>query len=1187
MAVTLSDAINPPSPAVIRDELQRLVLADLLGPQDGPEEVVDETLVRDRYLVGMLAPQGQTRAAEAEQDLSSAESDGEDGTTEGKLPAGARFLPSSMGLTFAVNGDATTLRVTARWGRYERTTVEEDAYRRPDGSYRRVWKRASMGGTTNVTLQEGNLFLYPGWPPAGLDQPDVYVRGIARRHDNRWMITLFLVNGQSPVKKGADRAWVFQPELVVEAPDGSAIFECRPLPRDSEDFELETLAMLYRRQVEFAVGHGVSVHVDPPGAFDRAVRLSTTFAPAYEVGPTTQPAEDDYPLLAGLILDMRALADTPDGEFASRLQPLVAAYSGWIDDRMAQIEADEPDLRPYRDAAREAVDAARSAVVRIQAGIDLLDRDNHAARAFRFANNAMALQRQHTVRAQEVRRGGTPNEAAVVPAAWRVFQLAFILLNLPGITDLASPERSVPLADESLAPPMLADLLWFPTGGGKTEAYLGLAAYTMALRRLQGSVGGRSGEAGVAVLMRYTLRLLTLQQFQRAATLICACEILRREDEGTWGKEPFRIGLWVGRRTTPNYTRDSSDAVHELRDHQTPSGGSPHQLTNCPWCGHSIDPTKDIVVETPDHGRGRTLVYCGNPMGDCPFSRLQSEGEGLPILTVDEEVYRRLPALLIATVDKFARMPWDGRTAMLFGQVNGYCPRHGYTSPDIDDTDHQKKGRMDATRLREVGPLRPPDLIIQDELHLISGPLGTLVGLYETAVDRLASWEVNGRRVFPKVLASTATVRRARQQVDAVFARQVAIFPPVGLDAVDNFFARQRTPTAEMPGRRYLGLCAFGVPHKTALIRTYGAFLAAGQALYEKYGLAADPWMTLVGYFNSLRELGSMRRAVEDAITTRLRRMDQRGLPRRTLNPENIQELTSRRNATEIPDLLERIEVTFDPARRAAQDRAKGQKKVYPLDVLLATNMISVGVDVPRLGLMVVAGQPKTTAEYIQATSRVGRAFPGLVCTVCNWTRPRDLSHFERFEHYHATFYQHVEALSVTPFAPRALDRGLSALLVALVRLQGPDLNRNERASGVQRTHPYVREAEAAILRRAARSGPATHDLVRRALDKRVDIWQYEAQPRGGARLVYEKRDGVSRGLLTEPERQRWGDFTCLNSLRDVEPSINLILPDVQPDMEENRPWSYPTRSSASAEVETTETDLAPGDETDLEEDPV
>ena len=365
-------------------------------------------------------------------------------------------------------------------------------------------------------------------------------------------------------------------------------------------------------------------------------------------------------------------------------------------------------------------------------------------------------------------------------------------------------------------------------------------------------------------------------------------------------------------------------------------------------------------------------------------------------------------------MDKFAQMPWKGETQMLFGQVDGVCDRHGFRSPEIDDAGshpRSKDGKFGAARTVPANPLRPPDLIIQDELHLISGPLGTLVGLYETAIDRLCSWQVGGKTVRPKLIASTATIRQAKDQVHALFMRNTNVFPPNGLDVRDNFFSLQRPSNEATPGRKYIGICAPGRRMRLCLIRTYVTLLAAAQVVFERFGEASDPWMTLVGYFNSLRELGGMRRMVDDEVRTRLGKMAERGLAKRIIySPDSVRELTSRLGSAAIPETLDRLENPFDPVMEEKRKEAgrthqhPPDLKPRPLDVLLATNMISVGVDVPRLGMMVCSGQPKTTSEYIQATSRVGRKFPGLVISLYNWARPRDLSHYETFEHYHATY---------------------------------------------------------------------------------------------------------------------------------------------------------------------------------------
>lgn len=1152
--------LQAPAPAQIRQELQDLIVKDLLGPAEGPEEEVLDGRVTDRYLVGLLAPSGQPMREEADDDVAVAGVEGEeDGPVETDDPGPDSMFPSSLGLTFLAASETRALRLTARWGQYARAASE--THTTSSGSPARVWKRIPWEGVCErLELSSGPEIV---WNPCP-DAPDVVVRGVARNCPEGWIVTLFLVNERPPLRQLKDSAWLFQPELMVEDADGQPVFLHRtsgrePLALDNTTIEEErSMEMLYRRHRQFAVGHGVAVHADlPEGRSDRALRLSTRIVPQYDVPATEMPNEREVPELKDLVLDMRALAEMETSAILANLDLLAESYGRWIGKQWKRIRDRDEGIGELSPAADAALSACEDAQVRIAAGIDLLRRDEKALAAFRFLNRAMWRQRIHTLFAQAKRAGREPDLGEIDVSSnrsWRLFQLAFILLNLPGLTELDHPDRS----DD---PGATADLLWFPTGGGKTEAYLGLTAYTLGIRRLQGEVGGRSGEHGVAVLMRYTLRLLTLQQFQRAATLICACETIRQEawfdGDTRWGAEPFRLGLWVGHRTTPNTTSASAEAVRQLKGQRTKGSagapGSPAQLTHCPWCGSRIDPGRDIVVDEGPSGWGRTFIYCGDPLGQCPFTQRKSPDEGLPMLVVDEEIYHRLPALLISTVDKFAQMPWRGETQMLFGQVDAVCERHGFHSPDMEkEGNHPARRNLPRAQTLPARPVRPPDLIIQDELHLISGPLGSLVGLYETAIDTLASWQVGGRSVRPKVIASTATIRRAEDQVRGLFVRSVNVFPPHGIDVEDNYFSRQRPPE-EVPGRRYIGVYAPGRRLKAALIRVYVAHLAAAQVLFEKYGVAADPWMTLVGYFNSMRELGGTRRLVDDDIRSRLRRTEDHGLANRRFAA--VEELTSRKGSTEIPYVLERLERRFDPeeqVERQARKRrgARGTSFSAPIDVLLATNMLSVGVDVQRLGLMLVAGQPKTTAEYIQATSRVGRSpqGPGLVCTIYNWTRPRDLSHYERFEHYHATFYQQVEALSVTPFAPRARDRALTALLVSLVRLSGLELNENLRAGAISLAHPRVQEAIDAIVRRSACIGEHadTPDAVRWELEDRLATWLREAQrTEGGRRLGYKSRqDGLTVGLLQPPEADHWGKFTCLQSLRDVEPEISLVLDD-------------------------------------------
>lgn len=703
----------------LRDELESLVLKDLLGPAAGPEEELTEK-VRDRYLVGLLAPGKLQDDPDPDEHLDTAEQEeisrsggvnsSEDGSGDAVSQQMISFTPSSLGLSFAVVGTATALKINARWGHYQR--LHSDQMTKADGAAKLVWKRTPRQGEKIITLKEGKL---KDWSPEPHEQPGVVVQGMVRRSKtgNHWSVTLFLVNTQREPQKNRNSAWLFQPELIVEAPDGSCIFHKRTLERTGlvthpDRDEQQAMEMLYRRRVNFAAGHGVSVHADTvPGDPTCAYRLSTQIVPSYEVWRTDHLSPQTNPALSGLTLSMSELAQTEASQVSAKLSPLVQAYRQWINQQRARLKL-EPDLKPYQGVASKALERCETTLKRIEAGIDLLSKNEQALKAFRFMNEAMHRQFVQSRLAEARRQGQVLKIDEVAGPAWRPFQLAFVLLNLPSLTDLHHPDRQ----DNSAA---LADLLWFPTGGGKTEAYLGLTTFTLAIRRLQGTIGGRVGEEGVAVIMRYTLRLLTLQQFQRAAALICACEVIRREGLSrgniSWGKTPFRLGLWVGMRATPNTTSASEESLKQEGGRGSVVGGSgtPRQLNNCPWCGHPIK----VIVESFQKGQGRTLMYCQDPLGGCPFSEKKASGEGVPVLVVDEEIYRQLPSLLIATVDKFAQLPWKGAVGMLFGQVTQKCERHGFVYPDAPNDSkepgyHPARSGLPAAKIAEHPPLRRP-----------------------------------------------------------------------------------------------------------------------------------------------------------------------------------------------------------------------------------------------------------------------------------------------------------------------------------------------------------------------------------------------------------------------------------------------------------------------------------------------
>jgi hypothetical protein len=1181
--------------AYVRDLLEVATRDDLLGPANGPEELVIDMSVRDRYLVGKLAPRKPAHwNADAHVEPAAAADEVEEAPEEGSAPQhvpGAEFtrasgrvepdddaldeidttnnqslVPSSMGVTFCVGPDIQTLDVTARWGSYARVPNDHHEYTRPRKNRKtgeieetkvKVWRRIPRGGHVRLTLRDG--VIAPLVPDS--EQDEVRIQGAVRTNaKGERLVTLFLVNGQLEPATNRDSAWLFQPELVVTGwgeAAGAPVFLRRPTNDVAvDDTERDHLGLIYRRRVEFAVGHGVAVHAESPRNDPmRAALVRTDVIPRHEVPITEAPGLDpeDRPPMRRMVergwLDMLSLADLDEAELEEALKTLVDDYAAWIDEQRTRVGT---EITGHDTPASEALDRCKTTRDRLRAGLRVLLSDAKALEAFRFANRAMARQRVRGIYALRRRRGEALTLELVdvrKNRSWRPFQLAFLLLSIPSLADPKHPDRTSPAE-------AFADLLWFPTGGGKTEAYLGVAAFAMGIRRLQGVVKDVDGGRGLTVIMRYTLRLLTLQQFQRAATLLCSMELIRAGDVAKWGAEPFTLGLWVGNKVTPGTTEQSHQAIEAIRDKDRNRAGiaSPAQLTSCPWCGSAILPGRDIEV---DKVARLTAIYCGDKLAGCEFSKAKSSTAahpGLPVKVVDEEIYHRPPTMMIATVDKFAMMAWRSEVRTLFGNVREECERHGLLWPGHDcGGGHRARRPHAAAKVKPVRAVRPPDLIIQDEFHLISGPLGTMVGLYETAVDDLCSWQIGETKVRPKVVASTATVRRAVDQVRNVFMRRLAIFPPKALDVEDDFFSVQRSVDVE-PGRRYLGICSPGTSRPAVLIRTYTVLLTAAQGLFDAFGPIADPYMTLVGYFNSLRELGGMRRLAEDDVQTRSFRVkmslvERPGLEQRRVGI--IAELTSRVSNADIPKCLDQLEIPFDGVLDPAAGSFVGRRAheaLRPIDVLLATNMLSVGVDVNRLGVMVVNGQPKGTAEYIQATSRIGRAFPGLVVAVLTWARPRDLSHYETFEHYHATFYQYVEAQSVTPFSPRAMDRGLTGAMLAVIRNRFELFGPNPGAGALD--SPSRPEMLSTIDAVTARTWEVTEDSAKKSLAtaemrSRADEWAKEAAVLGRT-LVYQKYGAgpTAYPLLEAPGIRPWSRWTVPTSMREVEPGVNLVMED-------------------------------------------
>ncbi|MFF8098993.1 helicase-related protein [Streptomyces sp. NPDC016640] len=1064
----------------VRDEeLLAGLRRELFGPteESGPEdraEVLPHDAPIDRYLTGVLYPRAsRERRAEnaAEQDgLDAApvlvREDAEEAGAAQEAGVSGDKRPSSMGLTFAVApAISDTIVVSTNAAVYEPTDADGNPVPARRAEARTVAEQRERWRRKELQLPEKTIDVTVPTPGELIDLvPDkVALHVIVRRPDpvtGTVTVTVTLINRQKVGERDLQDAFaLFQCGLTVWAADGSSAFVERPAPDAAHDPEIATSRLLHRHAPTFAVGHGCAAAWDwvpsPIGVTDSipaaVPEVRSEFVPSVEVLLT-----DSNPEIDSSSLSMLGLAEKPDTEVLAALEALATGYEGWIARKSA--EAGSLADSPHEQPARAQVDACRDALGRIREGIGLLRTKPDLMRAFRLANRAMADQR---ARSAWVKGGriGNPDPSA---GRWRPFQIAFLLLCMAGIDDPEHDDRKI------------SDLLWFPTGGGKTEAYLGLIALTSFLRRIRkGADGG-----GVTVLMRYTLRLLTLQQFERAAILLCAMEHMRPHTPEL-GAEPFSVGMWVGRSATPNTLAEAAARLDELRADldKRLATENPVQLHACPWCGTRLD-ARDYEA---DEDAKRMYIRC--PGADCDFSG------GLPVHLIDEAVYDARPTLVIATVDKFASMPWRPATSALFNLDDPH-----------DDTP-------------------PPELIVQDELHLISGPLGTLTGLYETAVDALAK--------RPKVIASTATIRRAADQGLHLFARKVRQFPPAGLDSRDSWFAVE-TPREEKASRRYVGLLAPGTSQSTLLIRTYATLLHRAMHA-DTDDKVRDAYWSLIGYFNSLRLLSAAELQVHDDVVAYLELLaDREGVAVRPV--ANYSELTSRIDASEIPTRLKGIE-----KRLPDEDT---------VDVLLATNMIAVGVDVDRLGLMAVMGQPQTTAEYIQATSRVGRAHPGLVAVMLNAARARDRSHYENFLHYHSALYREVESTSVTPFSARARERGLHAVIVALARVLIPAARPNEGAGQVESYEHVLRgRIRSLLLDRVHAVTPSEAEAVEQGFDEFVDWWCREADIHN--ELLFEPKRGSRAPSILKSyhddseDREAW---PTLWSLRDVDAESALFM---------------------------------------------
>lgn len=915
---------------------------------------------------------------------------------------------------------------------------------------------------------------------------------------------------------------MLQPQIIIDVAKNPAV---KIIPYDdnlklSRDEEERSLALLYRGRLQYGSGHGVAVNWD--ASEEQVSRVFTDLMPT----ATVPQVDFDFAFKSGVdrqSLSLKYLSDLSPISPAERLtalKQLADAYSRWVDDLANKMPGNG-----LNDVAERHITGCREAHARMTAGIKLLESDTRIMDAFQLANRAMLMQMHHIKTMQNVREP----EADEYPAysdidyreldngylsfVWRPFQLAFFLMSLQGLTDTEPHEDSDTAFDRDIV-----DLIWFPTGGGKTEAYLALTAFEIFYRRMRYP----NTCDGAAVIMRYTLRLLASQQFSRASALICACEWIRADCQSRnprypayeLGKVPITIGLWIGGAHTPNKNDEAKDFCEKLQNAR--NGTLEHrkdrynrfQVLVCPWCGASLTPSD----KARDHGKwgyavddkARFYLHCVRR--GCPFEKR------LPIQVVDDELYKEPPTLLFATVDKFAMMAWRSEVGNFF-----------------------------ASRTKN----RCPELIIQDELHLISGPLGSIVGLYEAAMDALCS----AKGVRPKIVASTATIRRADDQCWGLYNRTVRQFPPPGLDAADSFFAKE-ADLKDRPGREYVGILPFGKTKAMLQTKVMSTLLQYTKML-PMSDAVKDQYWTLTSYFNSLRDLGKCSGLVDDDIKDSMKRLCRRLADDSIVRQiATAAELTSRVTTTELNKRLKRLETD----RYSEENQKNG---IYAINVLLATNMISVGVDVARLNLMTVVGQPKLTSEYIQATSRVGRSNPGLICVLYDATKSRDRSHYEQFRTYHGSFYRFVEPTSVTPFSAPARERALHAVLLSLIRhREGMDVpvakdadakNFVNEGAHLEAIKAYLVDRLESVAEHTQPGVRSDADVVAEEMDAFLEEWAERAARLSSADRLFYGQKYIVNNLLKPNERRLLKPFgvsakddarETLTSMRNVDQSI-------------------------------------------------
>lgn len=1116
----------------VRQKIIEAIKKDLMGPYEENEILFGRPNVE--YITGILSPDNNDLNYDDIDEVDFVIDDNHDSNKpeENEIEKDEKKLinTTSIGLSFYVEKNTKIINVHASWGEY----ISKKEEIQLDGL---IDENSTVNKKEVVKYQREQMNEIIDFDLSKIDRkaPKKFTSNIEisilkyNLKSNYSLVSVFLTN-KKPYSNDVS-SYMFQVNLEVNCKSG---FISESFARNNS-YEDE---YFYIEKPIFARGRGCAATWINDDL--ECHKISSSFIPEEEINKVSADFDE---FESNFFSSLKFSISKNKSKNILDLKYFASKYKEWIDKLKAS-----PKVKYFSNNLSHfyaIIDKCQKAHDRILEGIIEIENDETSYKAFELMNRIIYTQNAIKRYSKEHSRIDCSLEDFLKPDelqvddfsksknkfCWRPFQLAFILLNIKSIVNPSSSDRKT------------VDLLYFPTGGGKTEAYLGLMAFTIANRRLRrNSIKDYNLDGGVTIILRYTLRLLTTQQRDRLTKMIIAAEYIRSKNPSLLGNERISIGFWVGDSVVSNNFIDfKPDNVGDTTNSEKKKRIAAKQLPNCPFCGkplnyYSIYDDKHSQAENSfvfDVEKHELKVFCLDKT--CFFTKYPSNGvqNSLPIYLVDEEIYSKCPTIVLGTVDKFATLPWNVKTNSLFGRVNRKCDRHGYIAVgDTHANKHNATKELPQSSVITVKKFLPPELIVQDELHLITGPLGTIYGGYETLIEKLCSYEIDGIEIQPKYIVSTATIKNAEEQIKSLYGRTFFQFPPSGLESSDSYFVRE-VPLEKSPFRKYLGICANGSSMKTTLLRTFAAALqeVKNLSLEPKYANAIDPYYTLVGYFNSIRELGGAARLLIDDIPDRIKRICKmhKYSNQRYLKEGNKLEITSRISSDKIKEELDLLETSVY------------NDKSHCIDTVIATNMIAVGMDVDRLGLMCVLGQPKQNSEYIQATSRIGRAHPGLVITLYNPYRPRDLSHYENFTAYHKQLYRYVEGTTATPFAARARDRFLHALIIIAIRLYYENMSQEPKNITLM-SNEEIDDVVNIIVKRISVVDPSSVSEAKNEIKYFIDEWKNIVTC--GTNIVYsgKYKEDVVRLMVPYSENHKSTEKGTLQSMRDVDQNSGLYL---------------------------------------------